>query len=239
MIGGEPAVSRGGDLLLALMGAGREPQRARPICRRSRRNCARIDRQCGSGGFQIADGGDVARAEPAQTLGLLGVLRQALRKGAEHRADQPGPPAPAPIRARRQPAIDQHHRDAASVRREHQVGPQLGFDPERQIGPPMIEKALDPARADRPARTDGAPAPAAGLLQKPGRGDGAGGDQDFELGPRLQQPLDQPQHRGRLADARGMDPHQRPRRPRASRLSPRRSRSRAPSSLPRRRRRRR
>ena len=95
---------------------------------------------------------------------------------------------------------------------QDQVGPQLRLDPERQIGAPMIEESRDPARhidrnelMPRPRRQP--------LFEEMGRGDRSGGKQDFERGPRLQQPVNQRQQRGRLADARGVHPDERPARP--------------------------
>src|SRR5271167_4694927 len=70
---------------------------------------------------------------------------------------------------------------------------------------PMIEKALDPARQigrdELVLRSSRQPA-----FEEMGGGDRSGGDEDLECRPCLQQPLDQRQHGGRLADARGMDP---------------------------------
>ena len=216
MLGGELAMGRGGDLLFAGMGAGGEPQRARADLSAQAPQLRLIDRQRRAGRLQIADRRNIASAEPAQTLGLRLVLRQALRERGEHRADQPRPPPPAPVRALRQPAVHQHHRDAAGMRRQHQIRPQLGFDPERQIGLPMIEKPLDPGgqveRHELMARPRRQP-----LFEQSGRGHGPGGHQDLELGPGLQQQFDQPQHRRRLADARRVNPDERPGRPRRAR----------------------
>ena len=66
----------------------------------------------------------------------------------------PGIAAPAPERPRRQAAVEQQHRNAAAARREHQIGPQLGFDPDREIGTPMVEKPIDGVRQVDRARTD-------------------------------------------------------------------------------------
>ena len=205
-------MSPGGDLLLAVMGAGGEPQRPQSDLTAQPPQLNPVDRQRRCGRLQVADRRDLARAEPAQPLRLLGILRQALRERAEHRADQPRPAPPAPVRAYRQPGVDQHHRYPAGGGRQDQIGPQLGFDPQRHVRPPMIEKAPHPAgqvdRDELVARPPGQP-----FFQQLGRSDGAGRHQDLEAGAGRQQPLDQPQHRGRLADARGVNPHQRSRRP--------------------------
>ena len=76
----------------------------------------------------------------------------------------------------------------------------------------MIEKARDPARQigrdELVLRSSRQPA-----FEEMGGGDRSGGDEDLKCRPRQQQPLDQRQHGGRLADARGVDPQERRPRP--------------------------
>src|SRR6516162_4180348 len=73
----------------------------------------------------------------------------------------------------------------------------------------MIEKACNPARQidrdelmPRPRREP--------AFEKVSRGHRSGGNENLERRSRLQQPLDQCQYRGGLANARGVDPQQRP-----------------------------
>ena len=54
--------------------------------------------------------------------------------------------APAAERALRHPAVDQDHRDRAVAARQDQIGPQIGFDEQCKVGPPMIEEAADKSR---------------------------------------------------------------------------------------------
>src|SRR5439155_6512619 len=88
----------------------------------------------------------------------------------------------------------------------------LRFDPERQIGTPMIEKPRYPARKiDRDVLMSRACWES--LFQQIGRGNGSGRDENFERGPRLEQPLDQRQHCRCLSDTCGMNPNERSARP--------------------------
>ena len=141
----------------------------------------RIGGKRGSRRFQIPDARRVARAESAEPRGLLLVLRQAKRESLQHRPDQPRHSAPAPERARRQAAVEQQHRNAAAPRPEHQIGPQLGFDPDREIGTPMVEKPIHGAR-----QVDGHELMPDAARQPPGeqprRRHGSGRQQDFEAG---------------------------------------------------------
>jgi len=76
----------------------------------------------------------------------------------------------------------------------------------------MIEKPCNPARQigrDKLVpRASREPA-----FEELSRGDRTGRDEDLECRLQLQQPLDQRQHGGSLADARGMDPKKRRLRP--------------------------
>ena len=201
-----------GDLLLAGVRAGSQPHWTRTDRVAQAQQFGAIERQCGSGGFEIADGGHLPGAQQAKSFGLLLVLGEAQVECAQYRPDQPRPVSPAAVRTRREPGIDQHHRNAPGMRREDQIGPQLGFDPECQVGTPMIEKACRPTRQvggnELMARARRQPG-----LQQARRGDRAGRDQDFEVGPRLQQIFDKAQDRGRFTHAGGMNPDQRTIRP--------------------------
>ncbi len=112
----------------------------------SRSSLARIGRRRRNVELQIARRDDVAAAERGKTLGIDLRLREADVEPAEQRRDRAGDPAPARERTMRHPAVDQHHRQPPRRARQDQVGPQIGFDEQRQRRPPVIEKARDIAR---------------------------------------------------------------------------------------------
>ena len=111
------------NLFLAGVRAGREPDWPRIDLTIQLLELATVDRQGGGGGLQVADRADFSRAEMPQPFGLLLILSETHRKRLEHRTDQPRPSLPAYIRPRREPAVDQRHRDAAGMGRQYQVGP--------------------------------------------------------------------------------------------------------------------
>ena len=161
--------------------------------------------------LEIAGGGDVRRAEIAIALGMRGRLRQAEIEAAQQRGDGRGNAPPAAERALGQPAVDQDQRNAALRAGHDQVRPQIGFDEQREIGPPMIEEAFDEARrVERHELVDHARRQT--LLGEIGRGDGAGRAQHAEL--LVADALDQRDDREQLADARAVHPDQRARRTR-------------------------
>ncbi len=234
MLARDPAMRGGGDFLFAGMGAGGEPQRPSGDLLAQRVERRRVDGERRGRGLQIAYARHRRCAKPAKSLGLHLVLGEAEGEGFEDRPHQPRRHPPARQRPGGEPRIGEQHRNAASVRRQHQIGPQLGFDPDRQIGMPVIEKTLDRARhIDRNELMAGARRQAA--LQETGRGDRPGGDQDLDRRPLGKDPLDERQDRARLADARGMHPDQWRRRP-GRRGNAKALGRRSPSSLPRRRR---
>ena len=200
----------GRGLLLAGMGRGGEPERAVGGIGGDARQLAFIAREGRRGGLQIADAGRGNGAEAAKALGLGVVLREAQLETGEQRADQAWQPLPAAQRALRHAAVQQQQRRAGAVGLGDEVGPELGFDPEREIGPPMLEEAPHIGRAvDRDILMPGAIRRQA-MRQQPCRGDGAGRHQHRQRRPLDQQPVDQRQHRHRFAVARGMHPDQRP-----------------------------
>src|SRR6476620_5341027 len=86
------------------------------------------------------------RAESTEARSLMLILGQAKRESLQHRPDQHRRIAPAPERARRKATIEQQHRNSASPCPEHQIRPELGFDPDREIGTPMVEEPIHGAR---------------------------------------------------------------------------------------------
>ncbi len=122
--------------------------------------------------LEIAGGGDARRAELAVTLGMGGRLREAEIEAAQQRGDRGGNAPPAIERALRHAAVDQDQRNAALGAGHDQVRPQIGLDEQREIGPPMVEEALDEARrVENHELVDHALGQA--LLGEIGRGDGA------------------------------------------------------------------
>ena len=86
-----------GNLLLARMSAGGEPQRTRTDRVAQAQQFGAVERQCGSRGFEIADGGYSARAQRAESFGLRFVLGEAQVECPQYGPDQPGPMPPAPV----------------------------------------------------------------------------------------------------------------------------------------------
>ena len=89
--------------------------------------------------------------------------------------------------------------------------PQLGFDEERDVRPPVAEEAADPGRdVDRRELVDGARAASGSRRSWPGHGDR--GEDDRDAGG--DDAVDERQHRVGLADARRMHPGEAAGRPR-------------------------
>ena len=111
------------------------------------------------------------RAEPGVARGIVGRLREAEIEAAKQRPDRARREPPAPERALRHPAVDQDQRNVARRRRHDQVRPQIGFHEQREIGPPVIEKARDePRQVDRHELMDHARRQP--FFGEPGRGHG-------------------------------------------------------------------
>jgi len=93
----ELTVDVGDNLLFARMGACCKPHRPSPDLLSQVFQLQRVDRQGIGCGFQVASHRDFTSAEAAKALGLLVILGQAQREGAQHRTDQSGQPLPAHI----------------------------------------------------------------------------------------------------------------------------------------------
>ena len=105
--------------------------------------------------LQIARGDDVAAAERGKALGIDLRLRQADVEPAKQRRDRAGNPAPARERAMRHPAVDQHHRQPPRRARQDQIGPQIGFDEQRQTTAASDRESARHSAANRKAHIDG------------------------------------------------------------------------------------
>ena len=203
------AMHVGGGFLFAGMGRGGEPERAVGRVGGDARKLAFIAGQRRRRGFEIADAGRGGGAEAAEALGLDIVLRQAQLETGEQRADQSRQPLPALERALRHAAVQEQQRRAGAIGLGDEIGPELGLDPEREIGAPMLEEAAHIGRTiHRHILMPGAVGGQA-MGQQPRRGDRAGGHQHRQRRALDQQPVDQRQHRHRFAIARGMHPNQR------------------------------
>ena len=135
--------------------------------------------------------------------------RQQRRDHARH---QP----PAAERTLRQAAVDHDHRNFALGARQDEIGPQIGFDEQRQVGPPMVEEAPHEARrVERNELVQGAVRQP--LLGERRRRDRARRDQHGEI--LRAHPLDQRHHGEHFADAGAVHPDQRALRTRQARLA--------------------
>ena len=85
MVRGEFAMYPRGDLLLAGMRAGSQPQRTRTDLAAQVRQFGAVERQCGSRGFEIADGGHLPGAQRAESFGLPLVLGEAQVERSQYR----------------------------------------------------------------------------------------------------------------------------------------------------------
>ena len=188
------------------MGARRHPDRAPGDEAGQLPEDARIGRGRAHVELEIAGDRD-RRAEPGQPLrvGLAlgeaqGEARQEGRRGLRHLL-------PAPRRALGEPGVDEHDRHAAPVELGEHVRPDLGFGEQDQVGPPMVEEAAHPpGHVDRQELVHRArrKAPA----EKLGRGAGPGGQEQVQPPPG--QALAEGKEGEGLADARPVQPHERP-----------------------------
>ena len=161
--------------------------------------------------LEIAGRRDMRRAEIADASGIGGRLRQAEIEAAQQRGDHAGDAPPTFEGPLGEPPVDEDQGHAAPGAGHDQVGPEIGLDEEREIGPPMIEEAPhETRRVERHELVDHALRQA--LLGEIGRGDGARGAQHLEV--LLADALDQRDHRQQFADAGAVHPDQRARRTR-------------------------
>ena len=156
--------------------------------------------------FEIAAAGDPGCAELRITLRIGAGLGQTEIEAAEQRPNDARQSAPAVERAFRHAAVDQDHRDAAVRTGQDQIGPQVGFNEERQIRLPVIEKSADKSRrVERNELMHRARRQA--LLGERRRGDGAGSDQHGEI--HRPDALNERNDRQHFADAGAVQPDQR------------------------------
>ncbi len=204
-----------GQRFLSGMGAGGQP--ARTVTQRTQQRGERhlVGRQRGGREFQIAETGGVRSTQGGEPPGILLGLAQAQHEAGQETADEAAHLQPAAKGARRDAAVQQHQRDLPPRRFDQQVRPEFRFDPQSEVGLPMIEEAPHPGHAiDRHELVDSASRQSIPHHRR--RSDGAGGDQH---GGALLQGRDHRQHRDRLADAGGVQPDQPAFRARQARLA--------------------
>src|SRR5262245_59605478 len=130
VIGNQLAMNSGDNFLLTGMRAGSNPERATANLMTQLLELWEVDRQGCSRGFEVTDQGNFSDTQSAQAFRLNLVLREACRKRAEHGTDKASTPLPVCVGGRGNAAVEQRHRDSAGLRCQHEVGPQLRFDPQ-------------------------------------------------------------------------------------------------------------
>ena len=218
MAGLERAMGGGHDRLLARMGAGGEPGLAARESPAQLGEGGLIGGQRIGGEFQIAQALRVSRPQAREARGLGRVLGQHHAEAREQRPDERAGQRPARLGAGGEASVHQPQGNASPVRLAQEIGPELGFDPEREIRAPVIEEARDPGLAvqrqilmQRPRR----PAPG----HEPRRGHRAAGDEQVQIGLARGQRGDQGQQRLGLPHAGAMQPAEAPGRPGQARLA--------------------
>ena len=103
--------------------------------------------------------------------------------------------------------VDQQHRNLARGGLQYEVGPEFGFYPDREVRPPVPGEAPDRVRPVHRHELVAHTLRQA-LAQQPRRGDGAGRDQDTDVGDRFAQPGDQRQQGQALAHTYRVHPDQ-------------------------------
>ena len=205
------AVRRDDELLLARMRGGGGEQRAAADRGPERGERAFFGRRRRRVELEIAGDHGARGAQRMQPLRIHRRAREHQIEAVQQVADRARQQLPAAERALRQPRIDQRHRHAARGGLDQRVRPQFGFDEQRELWPPVLEKARGKTRhVERHELMDDAGGQA--LRGDAARRDRAGGDEHAV--PARAEPLDQRQHAEQFADARAVQPDQWPVRPR-------------------------
>src|SRR5262245_38782192 len=110
------SMNAGGDLLLAGVRAGGEPEWARFDPSSQPQQLGGIERQRRGRHFEVAGRGCPKRPKRAKMSCLMLILRKTQIEGVEHGTDQAWPASPTSIGTPRQPGVDQHHWDTAGMR---------------------------------------------------------------------------------------------------------------------------
>ncbi len=205
---GEPAMDAADHVLLAAMRAGRDPDRPLADGLLQLDQCAGGRRQRRGRELQVAGDRNVARTQRLQPPGDLGILGEDRPEAGQELAREIRCAAPALSRTLGHARVDQRHRYAGAAGFEQQVRPELGLDPQRRGGLPVVQEPAypgDPVDGNELVNGPGREP----VAHHPRRGHGAGGHQDVQLGRDPQDALDEDENGLRLADARGMNPYDR------------------------------
>ena len=125
------------------MGGGGDPDRARPDAGRQRLQPRGIGGRRLHVVFEIADGVDARRAELHQAGGVVLALGEADVDAAQQRRDETRREPPARERTLRQPRVDGGDGNCPRMDGADHVRPDFRFGQQEQVGPPMVEEALD------------------------------------------------------------------------------------------------
>ena len=207
-------------LVLAGVGRGGEPDRAAAEGAGDPDPLGLVVGQGGGAFLEGALDGEPLRvgAERGQLLAGERVLGEDAVEAAEERRGEARHHPPAAEAPGRDARVDEQHRDAAGAGLGEHGRPELALGPDREVGLPVVEEALHPGQ-----HVHGHVLVQAVLRQPVGeklrRGHRAGGDEAVDLGPRLGEPAQHLEERGRLADARGVEPDELPIGPGRARLA--------------------
>ncbi len=162
--------------------------------------------------LQIAGFEDLSRAKLAKPRGGGAILRHDEAEPREKTGDEGRSMAPVMRGTGRDARIDERERDVLAAGGEDEVRPELGFDPDREIGPPVIEEARAVVwMVERYILVEGAGWQA--IRHELCRGDGACRHEDMEPGNRGEKTRNERQDGEGFADARAVKPDKRSFRP--------------------------
>jgi hypothetical protein len=174
-------VDGGDDLLLARMGRGGEPERPPGEGAAEAHPLGLVVGQRRRALLERARDGDPGRAERLELLGGELVLGEDAVETRQQRLGHAAEQAPAAEAPLGDPRVDQQHRNAAAVRRPEGRRPELALGPDRDVGAPVVEEALDPGQhVHGGVLVQAALGHALGEVLR--RGDGAGGHEAGEVG---------------------------------------------------------
>ena len=149
------AVRIGDDLVLAVVRAGGDQQRAAVERGPQALELGAVDRRRRRVDLEIAGGDGARRAERGEAAGQALVLRQHQREAAEQRLRDAQVAPPAPERALGHARVDERQRNAARRAFQDQVGPDLRLGEDREVRAASDRESSARTRAHRAARIDG------------------------------------------------------------------------------------
>ena len=164
------------------------------------------ERRCGE--FQIARYADRIGSQHTEPRRMLRILRERELERPEQPAREARETAPSPERGWRHARVQQRCRYALRAEFAEHVGPELRLDPEREVGPPVLEKPAYPGRPVHRIILVGR-ARRQPSRQQGGCGPGNRRREHRRIRAHRHEPVDQRKDGGGLADAGPMEPHQR------------------------------